>query len=516
MIIDKLTPEQLDRYIHLQSIVARQETTQAKVRAYRSYYDGDHPVYLSNRQMEYLGDLGRDVEFSFAHNLVKTVVDTLRERLDVQGFTVNGASADVGEEDEVTEDGALAALMWSWWTENKMPMQQSRAHRRAIRDGETFVMVDYDAATDRPRLSLQSKDDGTVGIVLHRDPERVEDVVFVCKYFYTSDLLNPGATGKERKNVYLPGEIRKYVRDGMVSGGWAKFQDPDDGAWPLPWVDRAGQPLGIPIFEFQNPGGSEIDQIIGLQNAVNKSELDLLAGADAQGFPILVASYAADTMASQAADDEDLEGADEFRVAPGRMVELFGGTMQRIPGADLAPMIATVKFFIQAISGVSRTPSYYLEPVGGDVPSGEALKQLESGLVQRALERQMVFGATWAEIMAMALKVQATFGTGVTPSTDVPDIEVQWRDANTRNDATMAQVATAHKALGVPDEAVWAQAGYSPAQIAAFKQTARDQRMAEVAAIASAIQIQASRNAPQTNPQTFQQANPRTGVDRNG
>lgn len=30
------------------------------------------------------------MEFTFAHNLVRSIVDTLRERLDVSGFTVNG------------------------------------------------------------------------------------------------------------------------------------------------------------------------------------------------------------------------------------------------------------------------------------------------------------------------------------------------------------------------------------------------------------------------------------------
>ena len=34
------------------------------------------------------------------------------------------------------------------------------------------------------------------------------------------------------------------------------------------------------------------------------------------------------------------------------------------------------------MAGVTRTPQYYLRPQGGgDVPSGESLKQLESGLV---------------------------------------------------------------------------------------------------------------------------------------
>src|SRR4029079_5341692 len=92
-----LTPEQLDRLIHIQSLVAHQASEASRVRALRDYYDGEHPVYLTIRQQEYLGKLLSEGEFDFAHNLVKSVVDTLRERLSVTGFAVNGAGLDAEE-----------------------------------------------------------------------------------------------------------------------------------------------------------------------------------------------------------------------------------------------------------------------------------------------------------------------------------------------------------------------------------------------------------------------------------
>jgi hypothetical protein len=57
------------------------------VRALRDYYKGEHPIMLTKRQQEYLGALVEETEFTFAHNLVRSIVDTLRERLDVSGFT---------------------------------------------------------------------------------------------------------------------------------------------------------------------------------------------------------------------------------------------------------------------------------------------------------------------------------------------------------------------------------------------------------------------------------------------
>ena len=103
MDIMKLTPEQLEKFIHVQSIVGRQEEAAEKVRDLRAYYDGDHPTMLTQRQQEFLGPLLTESEWPFSHNLVKSVIDTLRERLEVNGFTVNGESPDDSDEATLTQ-----------------------------------------------------------------------------------------------------------------------------------------------------------------------------------------------------------------------------------------------------------------------------------------------------------------------------------------------------------------------------------------------------------------------------
>jgi len=512
--LDRLSPQQLDRFLHIQSIVDRQRQKALKIRALRAYYDGEHPVMLTQRQQEFLGPLltgnstsqvssayqralqetaqyaTNDVNFAFAHNLVKAIVDTLRERLNLTGITVNGAEMSKPGS-EADPNGDLAALLWSWWTENRMDGQQARLYRRAIRDGLAYVLVDYDNDEQRPRFSLHAQDDGQCGIVVHRDPSDENCVLFVNRYFYTFDPLTPGATGLERKTTYLPGEIRKYIRDTSMENGWRPYMDDGDTAWPLPWVDRQGKPLGITIIEFANPGGSEIEQVIGLQNALNKSWLDLIAAADTSGFPILAIEYKNGNQIP-VEDDDDLSGTDEFRIAPGRALEVDDATIHRIEGANLAGMLETIWAIVAAISGVSRTPQYYLRPQGGaDVPSGESLKQLESGLIARAEERQLLFGQAWCDVFEMALKVAQTFGSA--PIGDEPSLAPVWASAATRNGIADAQEAQFHKALGIPDDFVWQKLGYTPEQIATFKQMAQAARAADVAAIASSIQLQQQR-----------------------
>lgn len=489
--ITLLTPEQLDKFIHLQGIIARQEEEAAKVKAARDYYSGNHPVLLTQRQQEYLGKQLTDGDFAFNHNLVKTVVDTLRERLAVTGFTVNGKSADDLDAENPDPDAQVAALLWQWWKYNRMDSQQIRLYRRTLRDGKSYVMVDYDNTHQRPRLSLHEVDDGTTGVNLHRNPEDENQVLFASRYFYTFNPLKSGVTGIQRKTVYLPGEIRKYERDSItnmigIDNLWRPILDDGDLSWPIAWRDAQGNNLGVAAVEFQNPGGSEVALIAGLQNALNKSWLDLLAAADTAGFPILTMNYKDPMpMPMGVADDTNLEGDDEFIVAPGRALEIFGGNIERIPGADLNNIIEAIWTIAAAIGGMTRTPQYYLKPIlGVDVPSGEALKQLESGLVAKAEERQLVFGEAWADVMSLAYRVARTFGN--VPEIDEPVIGVQWKDASTRIEETEAKVAQTHKDLGVPDEMVWAKLGYTPEQIALFKQNAMLQRAAEIANIVQA------------------------------
>lgn len=465
--ISKLDAVQLDRFIHLQALIDRQEEAAGRVRAARDYYNGDHPVLLTQRQQEYLGPLLTEGAFGFNHNLIKSVIDTLRERIAVSGFTVNGKGAG-----DATEDASkqLAALLWQWWNSNQMDAGQIDLYKAALRDGRGFIIVDYDSEEGRPRYTVHEVDDGKTGVVLHRDPGDKKRVLFATRYFYTFDPLRPGATGKERKTVYLPGEIRKYER-GATSGAsnWQPVMDEGDLAWPIPWADSSGRPLGVAVVEFENPDGSEVAALAGLQNALNKTWLDILASADAAGFPILAFEYASEEASPGGIDDdEDLEDGDEFIVAPGRSLEIFGGRVHRIEGGEIGNLTGLMWNIVSAISGISRTPHSYLRPIeGATVPSGESLKQLESGLVKRALERHLRFDSSWSEVARLAIRINSTFGQGP----DLPkgaNIAAQWSDPNTRHEKAEAEIAKIHKDLGVPDPAVWRRAGYAPEEIAQF------------------------------------------------
>lgn len=480
-----LTPEQLQRYIDVYALDTERPKDAEKVTALRRYYEGIFDMMLTERQQEFLGPLlNPKAVFPFGHNHVRSVIDTLRERLSVTGVNIEGVP-----EDDTTSPGAqVQAAMWQWWTKARLDSEQIRLYRRALRDGTAYVLVDYDPVNKRPRFSLHHADAGhdEPGVFVVRDPTDPNRILFAVLRFFTQDPTDPNSEARERRTVYMPDQIRKYVQG--RDGNWVPTADDGDPSWPIMWTDRAGAPLGIVAVEFSNPGGSEVEQIIGLQNALNKAWLDLIAAADTSGFPLVVFDYQEDMgQLSAATDDADHEGDDEIRLSPARVIEVIKTNVQRLEAADMSQMIAVIDRIELAISGVSRTPSYYLRPVGGsDVPSGEALKQLESGLVRRAEERQLVFGQAWEDVFALAYRINQAFGPTLP---DVPDmtLNVTWQDANVRNELAEAQAAQAHQALGVPQVELWRRLGYTPEQIEQFQQAQAQQDQQKVAMVTAAL-----------------------------
>jgi hypothetical protein len=494
MAIDKLTPEQLEKLLHMDSLIAGQKEDAAKVLALRDYYDGVHPSMLTRRQEEIIGSLLTGNEFpGWAYNICKSVVDVYCKRLNCTGLTLEG----VDEGDTTSPEAVVAAAMWDWWTRSRLDSQQVRVNRRALRDGKTYVMIDFDPEKQRPRFTLHHVDAGEKepGIVLHRDPADQNKVMYATRYFTTFDPLTPGETGKKRKTVYLPDQIRKYIQG--KAGQWEPYQDDGDATWPLPWTDRNGKPIGIPVIEFAPSGGSVLTQIVPLQNALNKACLDVIGAADASGFAMLGIEYDSSRLGARltggSEDDADSEGTDEIRVSAQRLLEVDDGHIVRIAPGDLAQLIALINWLLQSVSGMASMPIYYLRPVGGaEVPSGESLKQLESALVAFIQELQLIFGQAWEDVFAIAYYVNQAYGPSL-PDVLEPNIRMEWQDANVRNEVNEATVAEAHQRLGVPQVELWRKLGYTPEQIEQFQQAQAQQDQAKVAMVTAALRTDASR-----------------------
>lgn len=444
-----------------------EKARQSNIVAARKYYDGDHDVQLSERQKEYIG-YQLDTE-RFALNYCTGVVDAVYERMLVAGFG--------------GEDKAFSAQAWDWWQRNRMDERQAGVHRGAVCDGEFFVFVDWDEDEGQPVFLPHER---------YTDPQ-FDGTGFGCKAFYPDDDYNRPMLyaskrftekvvrengrreTRARMTVYYPDRVEKFVRSTSDESGWAPLEIEGE-PWPLPWVDGAGRPLGIPIIHFRNPKlHSELWDAIPPQDLINKTAVDIIASADAAGFPIRLAQgWTATTDGKAPATDK----SNYIKVFPGCWIGVpsgaSGASTEFVPPADLSPMLATLDSLIVKLAQITDTPTSRFQ-LTRQVAAEGTLKQQESVLLAKVRARQTSFGNSWEDCMYMARSLANFHSAGLSEDAQ---IETTWHPAETRDDKAFREAMVLEMQLGVPREKLWAKLGYDADEIAEMKAMAAEEMQA--------------------------------------
>jgi len=436
-----------------------ERTRQKNVVLVREYYDGDQHVKLTQRQKEYLGfvDSGR-----FAINYCATVVNAVWERLIVAALA--------------SKDEAFSVAAWDWWQRNRMDEKQDGVHRGTVRDGEYFVIIDLDDEL-QPRLTPHLR---------YTDPLSGGSG-FGCKAHYPNDLTslpmlyatkrwtetvtleNGKPETRQRMTAYYPDQIRKYRQAARAGeSGWVPHSDDGDTTWPLPWVDAQSRPLGIPVIHFRNPDSkSEIWDAIPPQDMVNKTAVDILAAADAAGFPIHIAQGFSATTDGKPPDSD---GDNYLKLTPGCWIEIpKDATASKIEGSDLSPLLSALDSWITKLAQVTDTPTNRFQ-ITRQIAAEGTLKQQEAVLLSKVRVRQVRFGNSWEDAMYMARRLANTFGNAGLNEDAM--LEVEWVPAATRDEKEHIEtLGLKREKLNVPLETLWAEAGYSQEEIDAMLAT---------------------------------------------
>lgn len=422
--------------------------------AFREYYDGIHDTQLSSRQRAFL-EVKLNEEFNL--NYCAVVVDALAERLNVTGFTTSAVVETIGDDGKPQTRDFMAETMWQWWQANRMDAAQGVAHTAGIRDGDAYVITEWDDDNKRPRWSVEQAFDGADGVEIRYSSERRQEPAYAIKY-WRIEGDNPTSAGYVRRmNVYYPDRVEKYISDQRnKSGDWSLIET-------SAWVDADGQPLGIPVAHFRNRdqgynyGQSELVNVIPPQNALNKTVIDLIASADTSGFRIMY------MLGDDPSSLSVAPGAIVYSAKPPNMV-----TFGALEGSNPAPLIDLKDSFAIDIARVSRTPLSYFQISGQRAAEG-TLKQEEQGLVSKARKCQVDFGNAWEDAMRMGVKLAVTYGNGagLDPKAMISTV---WNEPQTRDElALMQQLQIKRQALQVPVDVLWGEAGYSPTAIAEMK-----------------------------------------------
>ena len=166
---------------------------------------------------------------------------------------------------------------------------------------------------------------------------------------------------------------------------------------------------------------------------------------------------------------------------PGSVTEFHseydGGSVGQWAAANVDSPLRAIEALVQHIAGTTRTPQHLFQIMGG-VPSGEALKTAESGLVQKAKQRMVSFGNSWEDALVMALRIQEAFGPSVGDLGD-DQIKTTWDDPETRNEQAHLEAMKSKMELGITKHQIWREMGYNQEQIDQMDEDGTSERAAE-------------------------------------
>jgi hypothetical protein len=327
---------------------------------YHDYYNGDHTLnFATNKFRNTFGATFR----AFALNLCPLVVDTLADRIRLEGFDVEPDP----ESDIQPDDGTILTEIERLWTFNRMDRRQHEVHHEAFRCGDSYTIVWPDPVTGIPVIWPQDPAQIIVGVNVD-NPNLLN---WAFKIYRTSEEY-------VRVTVYLPEGIWKYQsinrnRTGRISVRLSDYEPLriEGESWPVP-----NPLLQVPVFPFRNNSGnesegrSELRDLIPVQDAINKTLMDMIVGQEYFSLPqrwVTGIEPTYDSHGKEVAPFDSVIG--KLWTAAAKDVN-FG----QFPAADVSMLQKNADGLIEKFAIISRIPLHYITPMTGDRwPSGEAV-----------------------------------------------------------------------------------------------------------------------------------------------
>lgn len=384
------------------------------------YYQGKH-------RLEALG-LALPPEMERLRTVINwpaLAVDSLEERLDVEGFQLGGATS----ADE---------RLWDWWQANDLDEESSLAHLDALVYGRAYVTVSRGAsAGDPPVITVESP--RTMAVTI--DPA-TRAVAAAARVFERDEAQQPSGVV-----LYLPGRNVTYRRSNGVwrAAETARFALQETAVVPL--VNRARL--------AHRHGVSEMRDVMGLADAACRSLTNL------QGAQELLAMPQNIFFGVEKNDFVDQNGnpLPTWEAYLGRMKALANENAKAIqlPGADLRNFTEVINHYARLVASVTGLPPHFLGMSTDNPASADAIRSAEARLVKRAERRARALGEAWERVMRLALRFVGDDDTAARR------LETVWRDPSTPTYAAKADaVVKLFQAGIIPQEAAWEQMGWSP------------------------------------------------------
>jgi hypothetical protein len=321
-----------------------------------------------------------------------------------------------------------------------------------------------------------------------------------CNLYYVDRIEKYISKADKRQNSNKrPSEFQRFFDpdhddDNDYLGADGDYDDnpvmPDDRQWPMP------NPWGqIPAFHLRTDldyGKPVHRNAFGPQDAVSRIIEMQMVTVEFSGYPQRYALQEADSLGTQSiredplADHSPADWDHDFSetafstttITAGAISNETGSNYEANPGgmqifknfkevgafatADPNAFLEPWREYCKAISSTTDTPLYKFQGLGGQVPSGEALKIIEAPLNARVENLHDLLGDTWSEALEFALLCLGYPDARVT---------VTWANPATTDLMDVWQLVELKVRMGVPRDQAFIQAGVPEQQAQEWAKT---------------------------------------------
>ena len=406
------------------------EAKALRSKKYRDYVRGNHDADLTDemRALLRLPDRENADLKEFTDNYMKIVVDKMASRVAV---------------DEVTADETAHEQWLNTVDEvNNIRKLETSLYRSAIRDGDSYIFVSPKGL----RFVSEPEYDGSNGIVMIYDP-LTQKPIWACKVWGGGQVEDEEDQGQPvYVNVYQAHRFW-YFEGRKGEEGLSMRAEPSD------WL--VGE---IPLVKFVNQGDnytffgeSEIRPAMPLQDALNRTLYSMVMASELSAFKIFysIGAYidksgiVPGAMISVVLKDESGNVINELT---SEQVEYLKSIrIGELGATDMSQYIAEMDKIVREISQVTQTPIYGITAQGN--LSGEALKQLEVGLLDKVYRFQRENEDAWKQAYKLTALIQQKYETGI--QGNAPDdftINIRWKSPEiTENTSQIATLSNLRK-----------------------------------------------------------------------
>lgn len=468
----------------------------------------------------------RQSDIEYTPNFSSVVIDAVNNRLLINAVTATaGAAEDTAASDTATaalatiiKDNELGSRYRSWnrnacrdgdaymvvWPKEQ---QGTAAHTELSNDIDTT-----DGLSPLPGVNITYVDPR--GARMFYDPENPREKLFFA-YMWEMTLAGEKQP-RIRINLMYPDRIEKWIsppgNGEKTAKQYVPFLDPDDdadndypgaggdddddpapaGAWPLP------NPYGeVPAFHLRTDyeyGKPVHRNAFALQDEISRMSEMLDVTVEFTGYPQRFAIQEADSLGTQSIREDPLaehspadwdrdisanplsettiasgavsnETGSEYEANPGAM-QVYKGFKEVGSFATATPVtyLDPLKWEVGSIATTTSTPMWKFQGIGGNPPSGEALKIMEAPAVQFAEDLMQILGGSWEPMYEFALRI-----VGITAK-----VKVSWANPATSDLSATWELVKLMIELGVPRDVAFMKAGVTEAEAQEWAKTYDD------------------------------------------